>query len=284
MRLLISILIIFLLTPIKNLKNSFVVGPSSSLQKQYSLIWADEFNNDGSPDTTKWGFENGFKRNNEAQWYQKENAICLGGNLVITGKKEHHINPNYMPNSTNWRTNRKYIDYTSASLIQKKAFAFKYGRVEVRAKIKAKNGLWPAIWTLGVNGGWPNNGECDIMEYYNGGILANFAHGSSNPTKPIWNSSFKNVKFFDDPNWDANFHIWRLDWDENSMKIYVDDLLLNSINLVDVFNTGSDFNPFRQKHYLLLNLALGGDKGGDLSNTDFPSQYLIDYVRVYQKN
>ncbi len=248
----------------------------------YQLVWSDEFNTEGKPDSSKWDFEHGFVRNRENQWYQQENANCQNGNLVITAKKTHYPNPNYVAESANWKTDREFIDYTSASLKQKKKFAFKYGRVVLRAKIKTENGLWPAIWTLGVNGNWPSNGECDIMEYYKGGLHANFAHGSLTSNKPIWNSVFKKMEFFNDKNWDSKFHIWRLDWDKKEMKIYVDDLLLNSIKLSETFNADSDFNPFRQKHFILLNLALGGDNGGDLTQTNFPSQYLIDYVRVYQ--
>lgn len=250
--------------------------------QDYKLIWSDEFSIDGSPDTTKWDFEQGFQRNNEDQWYQGENAKCINGNLVITAKKERKLNPDYTPNGNNWRTNREYINYTSASLKQKKDFAFRYGRVIVRAKIKTQNGLWPAIWTLGVSGNWPYNGECDIMEYYKGGLHANFAQGSLSPNKPIWNSIFKKMEFFNNPDWDKSFHVWRLDWDENSMQIYVDDVLLNSINLSDTHNLTTGLNPFKQKHFLLLNLALGGNNGGNLTETAFPSEYLIDYVRIFQ--
>ncbi|WP_237739783.1 glycoside hydrolase family 16 protein [Pedobacter arcticus] len=248
----------------------------------FTLVWSDEFNKDGFPDTTKWNFEKGFVRNSEAQWYQKENASCLDGYLVITGKKEHKKNLNYIAGSENWRTNREYIEYTSASLKQKKEFAFKYGRVIIRAKIIASQGLWPAIWTVGVSGNWPYNGECDIMEYYKGGLHANFAHGSLNPNKPVWNSVFKKMETFDNSKWDEDFHVWRLDWNKDSMEIYVDDLLLNSIKLSETHNLTNGINPFRQAHYLRLNLALGGDSGGSLSETHLPSQYLIDYVRVYQ--
>ncbi|WP_237739843.1 glycoside hydrolase family 16 protein [Pedobacter arcticus] len=268
----------------RNVSNKVIVRSDSAelKAKDFTLIWSDEFDKDGSPDTTSWSFEKGFVRNTEAQWYQQENATCLDGNLVISAKKERKANPEYVLDSKNWRYNRKYIEYTSASLKQKKTFAFKYGRVLVRAKIIASQGLWPAIWTLGVSGIWPYNGECDIMEYYKGGLHANFAHGSLNPEKPIWNGAFKKMESFDNTNWDQDFHIWRLDWCQESMEIYVDDLLLNSVKLSEMHNLTNGSNPFQQPHYLLLNLALGGDNGGDLSKTHFPSKYLVDYVRVYQ--
>ncbi|HEX7367151.1 MAG TPA: glycoside hydrolase family 16 protein [Pelobium sp.] len=261
---------------------SFYNCSSIYQEKNLRLIWSDEFNNYGAPDTTKWEFENGFVRNKEDQWYQKENAICKGGYLVITGKRQHQLNPNFVSGSNNWQTNRKYIEYTSASLKQKKIHAFKYGRVLVRAKITATQGLWPAIWTLGVSGNWPYNGECDIMEYYKDGLHANFAHGSLKANKPVWNGVFKKMETIGNPNWDKNFHVWRLDWSEDRMEIYVDDLLLNSINLSETKNLTNGVNPFKQAHYLILNLALGGENGGSLSKTKFPSKYLIDYVRIYQ--
>ena len=87
---------------------------------------------------------------------------------------------------------------------------------------------------------------------------------------------------FNDPQWDQRFHIWRMDWDESSIKLYVDDLLLNETDLSKTINPDGK-NPFHQPHYLLLNLALGGTNGGELGDTKLPSRYLIDYVRVYQK-
>jgi beta-glucanase (GH16 family) len=265
-------------------RNRHSKASSISGRKDYKLIWSDEFNVDGVPDTNKWEFETGFVRNREDQWYQSENAKCKKGNLVITGKKELKPNPNYIAGCASWKTNSAFIHYTSASLKQKKKFAFKYGRVEVRAKIKTENGLWPAIWTLGVNRPWPSNGECDIMEYYKDGIHANFARESKYKQKADWNGVFKNITSFKDPDWDKKFHIWRLEWDEHSMQIYLDDLLLNSQNLESFFNLSDGLNPFRQSHYILLNLALGGDNGGSLTNTHFPTEYLIDYVRVYQES
>ena len=248
--------------------------------KTLKLVWSDEFNIEGSPDSTKWRFESGFVRNEEAQWYQKENAVCANGNLVITGKKERKNNPNFIIGSTDWKTNRSFIDYTSASLVMKKEHAFQYGKMEVRAKIITQTGLWPAIWTLGINGEWPSNGEVDVMEYYGNKILANFAIGSATRCKAIWDSSSKPMSSFD-ANWANSYHLWTLEWTENKMEILLDGVSMNSIDLTTSINKSDGKNPFRQAHYLLLNLALGGNNGGSLANTTFPSQYLVDYVKVY---
>jgi beta-glucanase (GH16 family) len=278
------ILLFVLVTSSPILLAQAVSKTKDSLQnnESYQLIWSDEFTNEGSPDTLKWRFENGFVRNDEAQSYQKENAVCQNGFLEISGKKEKMPNPNYVAKSKNWRKNRANIEYTSASLVMKKEHAFKYGKVEVRAKIDAQTGLWPAIWTLGVEGNWPANGEVDIMEYYHDSILANYAIAGKNRHNAIWDSYKKPLESFGGKKWADDFHVWTLIWTENKMEIYVDAILLNDIDLTKTFNKSDGLNPFRQPHYVLLNLAMGGDRGGSLENTNLPSKYLVDYVRVYQ--
>ncbi len=248
----------------------------------YQLIWSDEFNTEGAPDSTKWRFEMGFIRNQEDQWYQKENAICQNGNLVITGKKERKANPNYVAGNTDWKKSRAFINYTSASVVMKKEHAFQYGKMEVRAKIVAQTGLWPAIWTLGTSGEWPSNGEVDVLEYYDDKILANYAFSSAKRYQAIWDSYKKPMSAFE-ANWADSYHIWTLEWTENKMDILLDGVSMNTIDLTTSINESDGKNPFRQAHYLLLNLALGGQNGGSLTNTTFPSQYLVDYVRIYSK-
>jgi len=249
----------------------------------YQLVWSDEFNVNGQLDSSKWKYENGFVRNNEMQWYQKENAICKDGFLVITAKKEVKRNPNYMSGTKDWKTNRPFIEYSSSSVLMQKQHAFQYGKLEVRAKIDAQTGLWPAIWTVGISGEWPSNGEVDIMEYYNHSILANFAYADTGRYNAIWDGASKPIDSLGGKKWADQFHIWTLEWDDKAMKIFVDDLLLNEIDLATTINKTDGRNPFKQPHYLLLNLALGGNRGGSLEKTVFPSQYYIDYVRLYQK-
>lgn len=248
---------------------------------KYKLVWSDEFNQNGKVDTTVWQFENGFVRNNEFQWYQSQNAWCENGKLIIEARRETKPNPNYKEGSNDWRMNRKEINYTSSSINTRGKKSFQYGRFEIRAKIIAQSGLWPAIWTLGENGEWPWNGEIDIMEFYKGNILANVATGTNKRWQAKWFSIKKPVSSFK-PGWDKDFHIWRMDWNETAIKLYVDDILLNEVKLKDAANPDGS-NPFKQPHYLLLNLAIGGDNGGDPTNTPFPNRYEVDYVRVYQK-
>ena len=248
---------------------------------EYTLEWSDEFNGSGAVDPSKWRFENGFVRNEEQQWYQPDNAFQEGGNLVIEGRRQTFANPDYVAGSNDWRTNREFINYTSASLITKQSW--KYSKIVVRAKVTNHTGTWPAIWTLGTSCEWPSNGEVDIMENYGGNILANFAWGSNTRWQPTWDSSRHPVNSLGS-DWADDFHTWEFDWDENRMSIYVDGVLLNdrpSGNTINGSAACAGQNPFKQSHNLLLNLALGGSQGGSVDNLAFPTRYLVDYVRVY---
>jgi len=261
------------------------VAQSESVEG-YDLVWADEFERDGKPDPKNWTYEKGFVRNQEHQWYQAENAFVEEGKLIIEGRREKRPNPNYKKGGKNWKETREFIEYTSSSLKTKGLQSWQYGRFEVKAKIVAEKGLWPAIWFLGVEGEWPSNGEIDLMEFYQGKILANACWGTKKRWSAKWDSFKKPVASFKDPKWDESFHVWRMDWDEKSIKLYVDGLLLNTIELKKTLNASTERgpkNPFQQPHYMLLNLAIGGNAGGDPSKTKFPSRYEIDYVRVYQK-
>ncbi len=252
--------------------------------QEYTLVWADEF--DAGPDTTNWKFEKGFVRNHEFQWYQPDNTACANGILTIEARREHKPNPDYVEGSTDWRKSKAFIEYTSSSLNTSGKHSWQYGRFEMRARIDTSMGLWPAWWTLGVQRRWPSNGEIDIMEYYRKELLANIAVGTGTPNKAKWYSTKSPISRFPDPRWSAKFHTWRMDWNENSISLYVDDTLLNRQLLSELNNRDSTgFNPMRQPHYMLINMAVGGDNGGDPdgSPSPFPKKYEIDWIRVYQK-
>jgi beta-glucanase (GH16 family) len=248
----------------------------------YQQVWSDEFNGT-TIDTTNWGFEKGFVRNEEHQWYQPDNASCANGILTIEAKREKKPNPGYITGSNNWRSKREFIEYTSTSMRTRNKQQWKYGRFELRARIDTAKGYWPAWWSLGVNKRWPENGEIDMMEYYRGKLLFNIAVADINPRTAHWFSNTKPVASFP-PNWKDQFHIWRMDWDEHGIALFLDDVLLNYQPQQKLYNRdGSNFHPFQQEHYLLINLAIGGMNGGDPSKTAFPLKYEVDYVRVSQK-
>jgi beta-glucanase (GH16 family) len=250
----------------------------------FALAWADEFDRPGRPDPANWTYENGFVRNEELQWYQPENARVEGGMLIIEGRRERRPNPNHQAGSMDWKRNREYSEYTSSSLRTRGLREWQYGRVEMRGRIDTRPGLWPAFWTLGVEGGWPRNGEIDIMEYYRGNLLANAAWGSAERGRAIWDDIRKPISSFNEPDWSSQFHVWRMDWDENRIELSVDGQLLKNVDVSKTINDdGTNKNPFRQPHYLIVNLAIGG-QGGDPSATEFPAKFEVDYIRVYQKD
>jgi beta-glucanase (GH16 family) len=262
---------------------------SPTIYPSMKLMWSDEFNTEGKPNPAYWKYENGFVRNEELQWYQSDNAICANGTLILEAKRERKLNPNYVAGSTDWKKKRQYAEYTSSSIKSQGLVSYQFGRIEVRARIDVSKGSWPAIWTLGETGEWPSNGEVDIMEFYlKSGvptILANVAWGTSTRWVAKWDSSTKPLSYFTgkDPNWVSKFHTWRMDWNKDSICLYLDNELLNYTLLNQTINaTGvSPRNPFLQKHYFLLNLAIGSN-GGDPSQTNFPIKYEVDYIRVYQ--
>jgi len=257
----------------------------------YKLVFHDEFDEDGQPDANYWTYDLG-KRNNEDQLYTTKNAWVKDGNLVIEARKE------------DTQDGGKTYHYTSSSLATKAEAtgdyisAWTYGRFEVRAKLPCQLGCWPAIWLLSKeNLEWPYSGEIDMMEYYPSGgqeaIHANTCWGTTQRWNGKWNSAVKKISDLEakNPNWKDEYHVWRMDWDKDFIKLYVDDELLNTTNLNNTVNPRAeycwydDYNPFRGHNmYLLVNLALGGNNGGSLANTQFPCQYLVDYVRIYQKD
>ncbi len=255
-----------------------------------TLVWHDEFDQDGRPDPNNWNYEYGFVRNQELQWYQPQNARCENGCLIIEARRETVANPEYNALKQSWKTSRREADYTSACLITKDLQEWPaFGYFEIRAKVDSSQGSWPAIWLLGTKGYWPDCGEIDMMELYriNGDphILANVAWGSSTAHNGEWDSSTTGLDHFlsKDPKWVEKFHTWAMKWDEQAIQLYLDGELLNDIPLAKTVNPNG-VNPFtsNQNFYLLLNLAIGSN-GGDPSNSRFPMTFEVDYVRVYKQ-
>ena len=283
MKLLIPVFIFVIVLVLHGCKAS-QPGSAAFEKEGYKLVWSDEFNKDGAVDTGKWRFEKGFVRNQEFQWYQQDNAWCEKGLLIIEGRREQKPNPNYQAGSDDWRKKNATINYTSSSINTSGKHSWQYGRFIMRGRINIDPGLWPAWWTLGTKGRWPSNGEIDIMEYYSNRVMANVATGTDQQFKAKWFTKIWPADSLGGKEWASKFHDWRMDWDENQISLYMDDFLVNNVALSDLVNRdGTNINPFKQPHYMLFDLAIGGTQGGDPTNTKFPNRFEVDYVRVYQK-
>jgi beta-glucanase (GH16 family) len=232
-------------------------------------VWADEFNYNGLPDSSKWGYDIGGRGwgNNELQYYtDKGNAVVGNGVLTITARKED-------------RENRHY---TSARLISKGKGDFLYGRFEIRAKLPQGRGTWPAIWMLPTDwayGGWPNSGEIDIMEHV--GFNPGKVHVSTHCKAYYFKINTQKTSVTEVDSIYTAFHTYRLDWTPATIRGYIDDR-----KVFEMRNEGQGFEvwPFDKRFHLLLNVAVGGDWGGQqgVDDTIFPTSMQVDYVRVFR--
>lgn len=238
------------------------------------LVFEEYFEN-----LDNWNFESGFIRNQELQYYTNRNVVLNNG-LIIYGKKEKVKNKDYDRDNNDWRKNREYAYYTSSSINTAGKFEFQYGILEVKAKIPTTDGSWPAIWLLGSEEEWPYSDEVDVMEYYlynnSPSILGNFMYYDGRNEN--WSTKAISLNYFKqkDKNWENKFHIWKLDWTDKYMRIYLDDELINEIN-IDKING----NKFKKKYYILLNLAIGRE-GVEPNINQMPLKYEIEYVKVYE--
>lgn len=258
----------------------------------FRLVWSDEFDQAGKPDPAKWVYETGFVRNRELQLYREDNVWIEDGMLVIEGRKERVPNPAHDPSAPadDWKRSRSHAEYTSGSIKTAGKQTWTYGRFECRGKFGVTLGLWPAFWMTGPAREWPANGEIDIMEYYQRHYHANLAWGSKQRFVGIWRSKkvaiedlARDAGYASPDAWAADFHTYRMDWDKDFIRLYVDGRLLNEVSLKETINESPDgANPFHEPHHVILNLAIGAT-GGDPKHTTWPSRFLVDWVRVYQK-
>jgi beta-glucanase (GH16 family) len=226
-----------------------------------TLVWSDEFSVDGAPDSSKWSYETGAGGwgNNELQYYtdRPENVIVQNGLLKINLIKESY---NGSP-------------YTSARIVTKNKYSIQYGRVDIRAKLPAGGGTWPALWMLGNDistSGWPACGEIDIMEHVGNnlnkiyGSLHHPGHSGANPdggTVTIANAT-------------TEFHVYSVEWNATTIKFYVDNIAYYTFN-------NSSSVPFNKPFFFIFNCAMGGNFGGNVDPNFTNASLEVDYVHVY---
>jgi len=242
----------------------------------YELVWADDFDYEGLPDSAKWSYDVGDGcpnlcgwGNNELQYYTErrpENARVEDGHLIIEARRE----------------NFESREYTSARLVTREKGDWKYGRFEIRAKLPSGLGTWSAIWMLPTDwayGGWPASGEIDIMEHV--GYEPDTVYGTVH-TKAFNHKigTQKGGQIYL-PNCEDTFHTYAIDWTPERIDFFADATLYRTFE-----HQGDGFEewPFDQPFHLIMNIAVGGDWGGKegVAEDIWPQQMVVDYVRVYQ--
>jgi len=265
---------------------------AANLKGGYQLVWSDEFDYSGKPDPEKWGYEIGFFRNNEEQYYtdRLKNLRVENGNLIIEAHKENISNKDFKTDkykNKSWLYYISKIDtarYTSGSLTTKNLAEWTYGKIEIKAKLPKGVGLWPAIWMLGVNQaevGWPKCGEIDIMEHLGFEKDSIFGTIHTKSYNHMLGTQKGKKVFIDQPY--NEYHIYSLEWTPEKIDILLDGVVYNHI---ENEHKTTDEWPFNQNFYLKLNIAVGGGLGGKkgIDDSVFPQQMIIDNVRVYKKN
>ncbi|HEY4966982.1 MAG TPA: family 16 glycosylhydrolase [Puia sp.] len=228
------------------------------------LVWSDEFDKPGSPDPANWGFDlgtgSGGWGNNELENYtnRQANAIVSNGTLKIIAQKESYNGS----------------AYTSARMLSYNLYSFQYGKIDVRAKLPASTGTWPAIWMLGNNlssVGWPACGEIDIMEQ--SGNQKSTIYGTMHYPTEV--GQYGDGSTTTIPDASTAFHTYSALWTPLYIKLYVDSVEYYSL---------SNYNglPFNQSFFMILNVAMGGNFGGAVDPAFTTDSMVVDYVRIYK--
>jgi beta-glucanase (GH16 family) len=236
----------------------------------WKLVWSDEFNTAGKPDSSKWKFDVGGDGwgNDEAEYYtdRLENARVEDGALVLEARKEDFGNKNY----------------TSARLSSVPE-GWVYGSFEIRAKLPRGAGMWPAIWMLARHQSygqayWPDNGEVDIMENFSGREPDN-SYGCFHTFNLNWMKGTQVCNTMEILDLSTAFHVFRFDWGPDRAALFID-----GIQFVELKNAHTDWKdwPYDKPFFLIMNIAVGGGAGGPIDDTIFPQRMYIDYVRVYK--
>jgi beta-glucanase (GH16 family) len=244
----------------------------------WRLVWSDEFDYSGLPDTAKWGYDVGGHGwgNQELQYYtrrRKENARVENGKLIIEARRDG-------PQSNM---------YTSARLVSKGKGDWTYGRFEVRTKLPSGRGTWPAIWMLPSlknygDGGWPDNGEIDIMEHV--GFDPDVIHASVHTRAYYHSIRTQKTAKIKVPTARAGFNVYAVEWTPEEIRWYVNDQHYFTFRNERLTDRATDYKqwPFDKRFHLILNIAVGGTWGGaqGVDDSIWPQRMEVDYVRIYQ--
>lgn len=245
-------------------------SPPNPNPTEWKLVWSDEFDYTGLPDSKKWNYDiggNGWG-NNELQYYtdkRSENARVENGNLIIEARKE------------NFNSNK----YTSARLITKEKGDWQYAKIEVKAKLPKGTGTWPAIWMLASTTPlkWPDDGEIDIMEHV--GFDQGKIHGTVHTQKYNHVLNTQRSAYSLVPDCSEAFHVYSMEWTTSSIKVLIDGKPFFEFQNE---KEGNSSWPFNRPFHLLLNIAVGGNWGGQkgVDDTIWPQRMEVDYVKVWQ--
>lgn len=242
--------------------------------RDYKLVWEDNFEYEGSPDSDKWGFEVGNHQwpNRELQAYtnRPDNVYVTDGKLTIRARREQDGER----------------EYTSTKMTTEGKASWKYGYFEFRAKLPRGLGSWPAIWMMpdDKSGGWPNCGEIDIMEHV--GRMENhllFSLHCKNHNHANKNTVNYSKKLEMAANLCDEYHVYGMEWTEDYIEYFVDGESYCRYNKSDDVDQSHDSWPFCKPFYLIFNIAVGGGLGGPVDDSALPFEFCVDYVRVYQK-
>ncbi|MGL5788008.1 MAG: alpha-L-fucosidase [Bacteroidales bacterium] len=236
----------------------------------WSLIWSDEFDQDGAPDPEYWSFPGRkpsfwakYATDNKELAYVKDGVLNLVARIAPAGTDT--------------------LAYQTGAVCTKDKFSFKYGKVEFKARFKSAKGSWPALWLMPQKsefGGWPHSGEIDVMEHLN---FDNFVYQTVHTTKTraqagnnTWENSKSHIRESVDKD---DFNTYGIEWNEDGIEFFV-----NGIHTFTYKNMqeGPEQYPFVSEFYLILNQALGGNWVGSVSDSDLPVKMEVDWVRVYQ--
>lgn len=241
----------------------------------YTLVWADEFDRDGLPDASRWQHDTHRNRdgwhNNERQYYsggRLDNATVRQGRLLLSARRES------LRDAPDWGGQA----YTSARLITRGKAEWTYGFFQVRAKMPCGKGTWPAIWMLGTGGRWPDDGEIDILEHMgkHPDRISSAVHTAAGSGGDCVGGTARL------PSACGEFHDYQLHWTPQGLSFGVDGVMHWHYARPDPSQVGKAW-PFDQPHFMILNLAIGGDLGGPVDDSIFPAAMEVEHVRVWQR-